>query len=110
MYKHSLLTVVVFKVLYSFTQRRSCAWFKIVLFMWCFVALPNLAMASRGVVKLDTPVAYCLTDLQHCNPTSQLAMQGKNATDFKALAGNSHSPVSLVFDIPKQAAPVAGGP
>ncbi len=73
------------------------------------MALPGTTMAARAVVTLDTPVAYCLTELQRCNPTSQFAMQGKRAADFKDLAGDPDYPVTLVFNIPQATSPHADG-
>ena len=52
------------------------------------------------VLKLDRPVAYCLSTLNQCSPDQQIAFAGPAPSDLRQLNGNTQDPVTLVFNLP----------
>jgi hypothetical protein len=74
------------------------------LLLWLLWLASTSASAQQAElpppIKLEQPVAYCLTPLSDCTPEKQQPVTKKVGYDIRPLNGGKNDPITLVFDIP----------
>ena len=69
--------------------------------LWlCLQLTTASAQNADAVIKLDKPLAYCLSDLSHCTAAMQILFTAAPPSDLRKLNGGTQDPVTLVFDLP----------
>ena len=74
---------------------------KVCLSVVLFLQISSLhAQVSGEAIKVDNPVAYCLSVLSECTAANQIKFTSKLPSDLRALNGGRQDPVTLVYNLP----------